>query len=181
MTILVIADDDAIMRTVPDIGADLLVSCGDVADATILAVAARTGIRTVLAVKGNHDGAAAFPPPIIDLHLRTHSVRGITFGGFGGCLNYKPRGHYLYKDSEVGAALASFPGVDVFVAHNSPRSVHDQEDDVHRGFSSFMTYVVDRQPRLFLHGHQHVGAETMIGPTRVIGVYGHRYVVVEEP
>jgi hypothetical protein len=27
---------------------------------------------------------------------------------------------------------------------------------------------------LFFHGHQHIYQETMVGATRVIGVYGHR-------
>ena len=180
MTILVIADDDAVMRTVPDVPADVLVSCGDVTDETIVAVASRTGIHTILAVKGNHDSAAAFPPAITDLHLATQSVRGVSFGGFRGCWKYKPAGHHLYNDAEVGDALDSFPRVDVFVAHNSPRSIHDREDDVHLGFASFMSYVADRQPRLFLHGHQHVNAETTIGTTKVIGVCGFRYVVLQE-
>jgi uncharacterized protein len=180
VTILVIADDDGVAATVPDVRADVLVVCGDVMDGVILAVAARTGISTILAVKGNHDSAASFPAPVVDLHLATHAVRGVTFGGFRGCWRYKPRGHHLFDDSEVGNALDSFPRVDVFVAHNSPRSVHDREDDVHLGFSSFVSYILDRHPRLFLHGHQHVNAETMIGGTKVIGVCGYRYVVLEE-
>jgi Icc-related predicted phosphoesterase len=180
VTILVIADDDAVMKAVPDIRADVLVSCGDVTDDTILAVGARTGIRTILAVKGNHDSAASFPPPVINLHLETHSVRDVTFGGFCGCWKYKPVGHHLFDEAEVGKHLDSFPRVDVFVAHNSPRSVHDRDDDVHMGFSSFTSYIVDQRPRMFLHGHQHVNAKTTVGTTQVIGVCGYRYVVLQE-
>lgn len=43
MTILVIADDDDVARTMPDIGADVLVSRGGVADATAIAVSAQPG------------------------------------------------------------------------------------------------------------------------------------------
>ena len=37
--------------------------------------------------------------------------------------------------------MASFPPVDVFVAHNSPRHVHDRDDDVHFGFEAFVRYL----------------------------------------
>ena len=38
------------------------------------------------------------------------------------------------------------------------------------GFEAFNKYIARAQPRLFLHGHQHVDAETMAGATRVMGV-----------
>jgi hypothetical protein len=30
------------------------------------------------------------------------------------------------------------------------------------------------QPRLFIHGHQHINQETVVGRTRVVGIYGVR-------
>ena len=64
--------------------------------------------------------------------------------------------------------MASFPPVDVFVAHNSPRHVHF-------GFEAFVRYIERVQPRWFIQGHQHVGRESRIGDTRVIGVYGQKW------
>ena len=97
------------------------------------------------------------------------------FGGCNGSWKYKPRGHFLYEQSEIERMLRSFPSVDVFVAHNSPRGVHDKEDEVHTGFDAFISYIDRAKPKLFLHGHQHVNTETQIGETQVVGVYGCKW------
>jgi Icc-related predicted phosphoesterase len=180
MTLLVIADDEALLTKLPEAQADVLVSCGDLPDQTILRVADHCRCRYILAVKGNHDSSAPFEAPIIDLHLRSHAVRGVTFGGFCGAWKYKTRGNYLFEQPEVESALATFPRVDVFVAHNSPRMVHDREDEVHIGFVAFNSYLARTQPRWLLHGHQHINAESTVGATRVTGTYGHRFVVIPE-
>ena len=180
MTILVIADDEALLNKLPDVNADVLISCGDLPDQTILLAAQRCRCRHILAVKGNHDSSAVFPEPIIDLHLRSHAVRGIHFGGFHGSWKYKPKGNYLFEQVEVESALTDFPRVDVFVTHNSPRLIHDREDEVHIGFGAFNGYLARTHPRFHLHGHQHVNAETTVGATRVIGTYGHRFLVIPE-
>jgi Icc-related predicted phosphoesterase len=178
MTLLIIADDEGLLHKLPFAPADVLVSCGDLPDDIVLKAAGRCGCRHILAVKGNHDGSAAFPDRIVDLHLRSQEIEGIRFGGFGGSWKYKPRGHHLYDQLEVHEALADFPAVDVFVAHNSPRLIHDREDGIHLGFEAFTNYVERARPRLLLHGHQHVNAESTLLFTRVVGTYGPRYVEV---
>jgi len=170
--VLVIADDDSFTKIQTSECADVLISCGDLTDPSILKTAEIAQCSRIFAVKGNHDGAGAFPSPIIDLHLRTESFGGLTFGGFHGSWRYKPRGHFLYDQDEVAELLAAFPQVDVFIAHNSPRHIHDRDDDIHIGFEAFVGYIRCAQPRLFFHGHQHINQDTCIGETRVIGVYG---------
>ena len=179
MNLLVIADDDSFTKSLTRERADVLISCGDMADQVILQTARAAQCSRIFAVKGNHDGAGAFPAPIVDLHLRTESFWGLTFGGFQGSWRYKPRGHYLYDEDEVAGLVAAFPRVDVFVAHNSPRHIHDRDDEVHLGFEAFVGYIRRAQPRLFFHGHQHIGQETRIGETRVIGVYGQQSFEIE--
>lgn len=180
MTLLVIADNEALLNNLPDAHADVLVSCGDLPDQTILCAAQRCRCRHILAVKGNHDSSASFETPIIDLHLGVHTIRRITFGGFCGAWKYKPKGNYLFEQSEVDKALTAFPHVDVFVAHNSPRMIHDRDDDVHIGFGAFNSYLTRTHPRWLLHGHQHVNTESTVGATRVVGTYGHRFMVIPE-
>ncbi|MEW6155998.1 MAG: metallophosphoesterase family protein [Verrucomicrobiota bacterium] len=180
MTLLVIADDEFVLGRIPDCPADVLICCGDLTDDIIIQVAAKCGCREIFAVKGNHDSTAPFRSPIRDLHLVTLPFRGVTFGGFCGGWKFKPKGNFLFEQSEVARHLESFPGVNVFVAHNSPRHVHDREDDVHIGFVAFNSYITRTRPRLFLHGHQHENMETRIGGTRVIGTFGHRYLVLPE-
>lgn len=174
MVLTVIADDDELVKNLSGESPDVLVSCGDLGDQTILTVAKAVKCRRVFAVKGNHDSGGPFPTPITDLHLRTEESGGLRFGGFNGSWRYKPRGHFLYEQDEVERHLAAFPPVDVFVAHNSPRHVHDRDDEVHIGFEAFNSYIRRVQPLLFLHGHQHVSQETLVGRTRVVGIYGVR-------
>ena len=180
MTLLVIADDESVLSRLPAVNADVLVSCGDLPDHVILKAAHKCHCRHILAVKGNHDSSSAFEAPIIDLHLRRYPVRGITFGGFCGSWKYKPVGHHLFEQTEVTGAMTDFPRVDVFVTHNSPRLVHDREDEVHLGFEAFNGYLIRSKPRRLLHGHQHLNIESTVGLTLVTGTYGHRFIVLPE-
>jgi Icc-related predicted phosphoesterase len=180
MNLLIIADDESIGSQIPDCNVDALVSCGDLADELILKAAAKCHCREILAVRGNHDSSASFPEPIRDLHLTVFQFRGVTFGGFCGSWKYKPRGNYLFEDFEVEQRLVNFPAVDVFITHNSPRLVHDREDDVHMGFAAFNQYIERAKPRFMIHGHQHENVESRIGVTHIIGTYGYRMLVVPE-
>lgn len=75
--------------------------------------------------------------------------------------------------------LRHFPRVDVFVAHNSPRGVHERGGDTHQGFEGFLTYIESAQPRYFLHGHQHLRMVSRIGDTEIIGVFGEAALELE--
>jgi len=172
MKLLVMADDDLVRQRLPEFRADVLIACGDRSDEAILEVARNCDCQKILAVKGNHDSAAGFPEPIVDLHLRTIEFGGVTFGGFGGSWKYKPKGHHMFEQSEVEAALATFPRVDVFVSHNSPRLIHDREDGVHVGFVALTNYISRHQPRYVLHGHQHIDEETEVQATGPTGIGG---------
>lgn len=174
MEILVLADFERFSWDGDVQDADLLLSCGDVPEDVILQAVEDTGCEQVFAVKGNHDKSGDFADPIVDLHMSVEEFRGVKFGGFNGCWKYKPRGHFLYEESEVQQLVRALPSVDIFLAHNSPRGIHDREDGVHQGFQAFNVYIEKHKPSLFIHGHQHISTETKAGPTRVVAVYGHQ-------
>ena len=179
MKILIVADDQSIIRQLPSGRADLVLSCGDLLDPAILEAKSISRAAEVLAVKGNHDPDEPFREPIRDLHLRTFEFGGVVFGGFRGAWRYKPRGYFLYDQDEVERSLAGFPPVDVFVAHNSPRGIHDRDNDVHVGFDAFRAYILRARPMIFIHGHQHTNAQTLLEDTAVIGVCGFRRIEIE--
>ena len=181
MKILIIADDESFLRRLPDCEVDILVSVGDLPDEIILQATARCDPREILAIRGNHDSSSPFPAPIHDLHLKTFTVGGVRFGGFCGSWKFKPKGNYLFQQHEVEELLAGFPPVDVFIAHNSPRGIHDRDDEVHLGFVAFSNYIAAAKPKFFIHGHQHHNIETMVGCTRIIGVFGHRFIDLPNP
>jgi uncharacterized protein len=179
MTLIAIADDDSLIGhlTRPETGpVDVLISCGDLHDHAILKARDHYQPRYTVAVRGNHDGAGPYPDGIIDLHLRTHVIDGVTFGGFGGCWKYKPRGHHLYEQDEVTTALVKFPGVDVFVSHNSPAGIHELDQDVHKGFAGFLSYLDRAKSPLMIHGHQHRDQLTTRHGTTIMGVFGERII-----
>jgi Icc-related predicted phosphoesterase len=173
MKALVLADIDDLYWKGGEGQADLVIACGDISDSLILGAANAFACQRILAVKGNHDPATPFPKPIVDLHLRCEKVGSLTFGGLNGSWKYKPKGHFLYEQEEAERMLVGVSPVDVFVSHNSPLGVHDKDDEIHTGFRGLLGYIQRSQPRLLIHGHQHRNCETMLGKTRVLGVYGH--------
>ena len=176
MRLLVMADDARTNLAPAEVRAEVLISCGDISDEEIMTAAGRHRCERIFAVKGNHDGSGAFQRGISDLHLRIESYGGLTFGGFNGCFKYKPRGNYLYDQFSVEEKLKDFPRVDVFVAHNSPRGVHERDDEVHVGFDAFSNYIRRARPLYLVHGHQHVNECTQIGGTFIVGTFGYRII-----
>ena len=178
MKLLVLADIDDFHWKHGAGAADVVLSCGDIADQVVLEAAKEHECATIYAVKGNHDSNTPFPNPIVDLHLNIREHEGLKFGGLRGSWRYKPRGYFLYEQEEVQGVLRPFPAVDVFLSHNAPRGVHDREDGVHYGFEGLTAYIEANGPKLVIHGHQHVTRQTQIKQTRVIGVYGHALIEI---
>ncbi len=178
MRILALGDIDDLHWKHSSGQADVLLSCGDVSDQVILEAAEAHGCQAIFAVKGNHDSNAPFEEPIVDLHLQTKEQGGFEFGGLNGSWKYKPRGHFLYDQWQVEGFLSTLPAVDILLSHNSARGIHDQEDEVHCGFDGLNSYIRRANPKVVVHGHQHVDRETTVAETRVIGVYGHKMIEI---
>jgi len=176
MRVLAIADIDDIHWQHGSGEVDLILSLGDISDCVILEAAEAFGAPPIYAVKGNHDAPTSFPEGISDLHLKCVEFGGLKFAGCNGCWRYKARGNFLYTQDEATDLLKTLPASDVLICHNSPRGIHDKPDDIHTGFDALNWYIEQHRPKLLLHGHQHVNRETVIGATRVIGVYGHRLI-----
>lgn len=179
MTILAIADEESMIGAIDCGPVDVLISCGDLYDAAIRRAMAHYKPRHTLAVRGNHDPDYPFGDGIIDLHLKTHMIDGVAFGGFKGSWRYKPKGHHLFDQFEVSSLMRAFPPVDVFVAHNSPAGIHERDCETHQGFEAFLTYIDRAAPSLLLHGHQHKESQSIRANTQIIGVFGERLIRVE--
>lgn len=174
MKLILIADDDTQVGLLEPQPCDLLIALGDLWDGTIEKALLRYEPTRVFAVRGNHDTAAPFADFVTSLHGAVVEYGGLRFGGFGGSWRYKPVGHHLFEQEEVSAILDAFPPVDVFIAHNSPRGIHERDHHVHQGFDAFLDYIERAKPGYFIHGHQHVNALSVVGETQVIGVFGER-------
>jgi len=172
--ILISDDDDRVGHIQACDDVDFLICLGDLYDVTIERAIDTYAPEHVLAIRGNHDVITALPRPAQDLHLKFVEIDGIRFGGFSGSWKYKHRGHHMYEQDEAIKLLKDFPAVDVFIAHNSPRSIHERDSTVHQGFDAFLDYIDRVKPRYFLHGHQHLNVTSWRGDTQIVGVYGER-------
>jgi len=70
--------------------------------------------------------------------------------------------------------MEKFPPVDIFIAHNSPKGVHERDQDIHQGFDAFNDYIERANPLYFIHGHQHTNMLSQINNTRILSVYGEK-------
>lgn len=172
MKLISIADDDLGIGDISAETCDVLVSLGDLTGAAIREAIRLYRPRRVFAVRGNHDRPDDLPQGVVALHGRVETFGGFRFGGFDGSWAYKANGHFLYTQAQMASAVADFPSVDIFLAHNSPAGIHERDQDVHQGFAAFGRYIEEKRPQFFLHGHQHVNAMTILGETKVIGVFG---------
>ncbi|MDB6074156.1 MAG: hypothetical protein JWO89_1796 [Verrucomicrobiaceae bacterium] len=179
LTIVAISDDESLVGFLKCGPVDVLISCGDIYDGAIRRAMAHYKPRYTVAVRGNHDPDSPFGDGITDLHLKTCTIDGIIFGGFGGCWRYKPRGHHMFEQMEVSHLMRGFPQVDVFVAHNSPFGIHERDDGVHQGFEGFVSYLDRAPPDLFIHGHQHIDVTTVRDATTLVSVYGERLIHID--
>lgn len=133
-----------------------------------------------LGVYGNHCAGSYFDAlGVTDLHLRTATVHGLTFGGFEGCHRYKARPRQ-WSQAETEALLAGFPRVDVMVCHSPPEGVNDDPgDDAHVGLRGLRAYVERHRPALLVHGHTYpTSPRERVGSTEVRYVSGHRIVAL---
>ena len=172
LSMLVIADDDAIEVPSKSFQVDILVSLGDIHVQTVERIADFCMPERVFAVRGNHDvSSLQWPIWMEDLHGRTEHAHGFKFAGMGGCWRYKNSGAFLFSQDEARSVLKGMPAVDVLISHNSPASYHERDDDVHQGFQAITEYIDRCTPRFVLHGHQHVNNISKRNSTIIIGCY----------
>ena len=180
LNIITIADDDFLVGHIePDADVDILISLGDLYDVTLQKAIDLYAPEHVIAVRGNHCVDQLFPAPTIDLHLQTIEQFGLTFGGFAGSWQYKKVGNHMYTQNEAHQLLQNFPAVDVFIAHNSPRGIHERDTGIHQGFDAFIEYIDRAQPAYFLHGHQHCREVSYRGNICIMGVYGESNFILD--
>ncbi len=181
---LVIADKRPginIPEVVQTEGIELIITLGDLTIEDILPLRQITNIPKI-GVYGNHDSGSYMPElGIWDMHRKTWNYKGLSFGGFEGCVRYKQNPDaIMYTQQEAMQLMAGFPKVDVFICHCPPRGINDEEEVAHQGFDALRQYIDQQPPRVLLHGHTYPTEETIVkqhGPTRI--EYVHRYGIVD--
>ena len=184
MKTLVLADrptKEKITSLLAKNGVELICTLGDLEQSSLEEL---RDIKSIpkLGVYGNHDSGIHFDPfGITNMHLRTFSHNGLTFGGFEGCVRYKDDPYSkMYTQEEATKLLEGFPYVDVMLVHCPPFGINDEPEELaHQGFKALRTYVEQKNPKYLLHGHTYPSHETLItkfGDTEIIYVYGKKIV-----
>jgi hypothetical protein len=163
-------------------GCDLILTLGDLGRFEL------AGLERLklpkLGVHGNHCGDYFADFAIHDLHLKVFGLYGLRFGGFEGSLRYKP-GPYQYSQEEGERLLLRLPAVDVLVCHSPPYGVNDHPGaPPHEGFLGLARYVIEKRPRLLLHGHTYPLPEDLVShveDTDIVYVHGWAHVELPEP
>lgn len=126
-----------------------------------------------IGVHGNHDSFVSLENTgIKNFHNNTDKVGDFLFGGLEGSLRYKKGNFPMYTQTEASFYLNNMDQCDIFISHNSPFGIHDKKDSVHDGFIGLLEYIQKHRPKYVFHGHQHLNKETIVGNTKVIGIYG---------
>ncbi len=179
MKILAISDRpprEKIEEIIGKSSVDLICTLGDLQQSELCGLEKITNIPK-FGVYGNHDSGMYFEPlGITNIHLKIFKLRGLTFGGFEGCVRYKNDPYAkMYTQEEATNLLRDFPYVDVMLVHCPPYGVNDEPDEVaHQGYRALRAYVEEKTPRYLLHGHTYPTEKTMVMQfcgTKIIYVY----------
>lgn len=131
--------------------------------------------KPVFGILGNHDYYDILNDHYIaNAHGEVVSLQGTMFSGIQGSYKYKNiKDIPMYTQGESFAITSRLPKIDILISHTSPYGVHEQDEDVHLGFFGISEYIERCNPKLNIHGHQHINKTTVLeNGTVVIGVYG---------
>lgn len=188
MRILAISDRPPrkpISQLIAETPVQAIVTLGDLDFGDIRELASITNIPK-FGVYGNHcSGTYMEALGIQNLHLRSVELGGVTFGGFQGSVRYKPNPQaVMYTQEEASELLKDFPRVDVMLAHSPPRGINDEDDPAHLGLEALRTYLEEKRPAYFLHGHTYPNEQTVVrkfGDTEIVYVYQDNIVDLHLP
>jgi Icc-related predicted phosphoesterase len=164
--------------------ADVVIGAGDFASVhdglgdTIDALAAIE--TTTLLVPGNNETedalreAAERWPAATVLHGEAVEVDGLEFFGLGAGVPVTPWDwSFDLSDDEAAPLLAECPQNAVLIVHSPPRGHVDRSSTGdHLGSDAILEAIETKQPRLAVCGHIHEswGAESEVGPTRIVNL-----------
>jgi len=186
MVILALADRSpgvSIVNLIAKHHVDLVCTLGDLNYFSLRELEEVTNTPKI-GVYGNHCSGNYFELlNIYNLHLKTFKYAGLTFGGFKGSVRYKDSPYAkMYTQQEAQELLKNFPAVDVFLAHCPPYGINDEPNDLaHQGFIALKDYLINCQPKYFLHGHTYPRTNNLIEKyhsTNIIYVHGAKIIEI---
>lgn len=166
------------------VDADLVIGAGDFAsvhEGLEQTIAALAPIETpTLLVPGNNETDEALRlasgswAAATVLHGEAARIDGIEFFGLGAGIPLTPWDwSFDLSDDEAAAMLGGVPEEGVLVAHSPPAGhVDSSSSGDHLGSTAIRAAIEAKRPRLAVCGHIHEswGAESTLGPTRIVNL-----------
>lgn len=146
--------------------------------------------RDLIYVNGNHVYQRRHNISFcINIDGKAITYKGLKIVGFDGSRVYSFKEHQ-YTEAEMAFKIAKLiPGMlirkpDIILTHAPPRKIHDREEPVHKGFKVFRRILKQFKPKLWIHGHIHLGShfekqESVVEETRVVNAYGYKIIEIE--
>ena len=162
---------------------DLILSAGDL-NANYLSFVATVFTCPVLYVHGNHDKRLINEPPegCICIDDSIYNYKGIRIAGIGGCMKYTG-GPFQYTEREMAWRLTKHrfkfrKGFDLLLTHSPAYGIGDGGDQAHVGFKCFLKLLDQHQPKIMVHGHQHLNYGKgqryhQYNDVKIINAYGY--------
>lgn len=133
-------------------------------------------------VVGNHDFKDVLEPykdRITDVSEYSYATGNMTsetdytIGGLAGSLRYKPDDRYvMLSNEESEAILERKPEVDILITHDKPCFSVPETLTAHSGLTGIGKYIIEKMPKIVLHGHLHERYTKRWGKTIIRSCYG---------
>lgn len=167
---------DFIMPEIDPDKFDLVLTLGDIEDATLDYILQMARRVPCYGVPGNHDKAK--PAGLNNLHGRVITINGVRIGGLGGARKYKDHPHH-YTDLQMSMMTRRLASADLVISHAPPLATSQRESPIHKGFAAFDRYITRHRPQAWIHGHTGKKFTGNIGNTGVYGVSVRRPLTLE--
>lgn len=176
MEIHIYSDIHSQQLILPDNEPDIVILLGDIDWRDVKKIDKHYQCEKI-GVIGNHDPLDTFNnTSVINLHENVVEIKGMVFGGFGGCPRYNNKHNCgQYEEWEADKFIKRLDHVDVFIAHSNPVfELGLDKSESHRGFMAFNRMMEHHKVRYYFHGHIHENAEYQMHKTDIISTYGFR-------
>lgn len=156
---------------------DVLVSTGDLTYFDFTPLQDIKDKKPAFGVYGNHDSGKYLENlGLANLHNQVVEFAGMRWGGFQGCLRYKPS-ELMFSEEDAKEFADNFPSVDILLLHAGPQGMlDDPSDEVHIGSQHIRRYVLEKKPRFVFVGHQYSNADMQVDSTVLYRTYGARLI-----
>lgn len=171
-------------------GVDFILSAGDLSYEYLDYIVSVTD-KDLIYINGNHIYSRKHDVSFCkEIDAKVIRYKGLKIMGLDGSRIYSYAEHQ-YSEYDMALRIIKnipkllFGKLDIVLTHSPPFGIHDKDDIVHTGFKSFLKIIKYFKPKLWIHGHIHLGnhlveQESVVEGTRIVNAYGYKIIEFEK-